>query len=103
MDVLPQVIACRAIHPRDLGHSDQKLCGFLSGGPGGPPLFEQCLGVPLLCCRHPGFPIAAAEAEGWLACFRPVLEETAADAGLRALILPLVEAPGEPMRHRAVA
>ncbi len=103
MDVLPQVIARRAIQPRGLGHGEQKLLGFLSGWPGGPPLFEQRHGVPLLCCRHPGLPMAAAEAEGWLACFRPTPEETVADAGLRAFILPRVEAPGEPMRNRAVA
>lgn len=103
MHVLPQVIASRAIHPPDLGPSEQKLLGFLSGCPGCPPLPGPRHGAPLLCCRHPGFAIAVAEAEGRLACFRPALEETVADAGLRAFILPHIEAPGESVRNRAVA
>jgi truncated hemoglobin YjbI len=100
MHASPQVIACRTIHPQDPGHGEQQRFGFVSGWPGGPLLLESHHDAPLLCCRHPGFAIAAAEAAG--RCFRPALEVTVADAGLRALILPRVEARGEPVRHCAV-
>ena len=103
MDALPQAAACRAIHPQDLGHSEQNLFEFLSGWLGGPPLFEQRHGAPMLRRRHLGFPIADAETEGWLACFRQALEETVADAGLRAFILPRVETLGGHMRNRTAA
>jgi hemoglobin len=103
MDELPQAVACRAIHPQDLAHSEQKLFEFLSGWLGGPPLFEQRRGAPMLRQRHLAFPIATAEAEGWLACFRQALEETGADAALRAWIEPRVEALGQHMRNRVAA
>ena len=72
MDSLPEAAACRAIHPADLGPARQKLFEFLSGWLGGPPLFTDKYGAPMLRRRHFSAKITAVEAEaGCYAFGRP--------------------------------
>ena len=97
MDSLPEAAACRAIHAADLGPARQKLFEYLSGWLGGPPLFTDKYGPPMLRRRHFHARIAAAEAEGWLVCFRKAWAETVTDPVLTAQILPRVEALGHHM------
>lgn len=83
MDTLPEAAECRAIHPPSLAGSEQKLFEFLSGWLGGPPLFEDRHGPPMLRRRHFIAEIGPAERDGWLACFEKALIETVADVRLR--------------------
>jgi hemoglobin len=101
MDEAPEAAACRAIHPPSLEESEQKLFEFLSGWLGGPQLFVERRGPPMLRRRHMVAPIGHEEAEGWLLCFRRALVETVEDAELRALILPQIELVAHNMRNRA--
>lgn len=94
MDTLPEAAACRAIHPADLSGSEQKLFEFLSGWLGGPQLFVERHGAPMLRRRHFVAPIGAAERDGWLLCFERALDATVADAEIR-------EALREPTRRMA--
>ena len=100
MDDLPEAAACRAIHPPSLAQSEQKLFEFLTGWFGGPQLFVERRGAPMLRQRHMIAEIGAAETEGWLLCFRRALAETIADAGIRDAILPQVEKLAHHMRNR---
>ncbi len=86
MDTLPEAAECRAIHPPSLAGSEQKLFEFLSGWLGGPPLFEDRHGPPMLRRRHFIAEIGPAERDGWLLCFERALEETVADAPLRGAL-----------------
>lgn len=101
MDTLPEAAACRAIHPPSLAAAERKLFEYLSGWLGGPPLFTDKYGPPMLRRRHLHAPIAEAEIEGWLACFRRAWAETVADRSLDAPVLPRVEALARHMRNRA--
>jgi hemoglobin len=92
MDSLPEAAACRAIHGDDLGPAREKLFEYLSGWLGGPPLFTDKYGPPMLRRRHFGARIGAEEARGWLACFRLAWQETVDDPALSAQIMPKVEA-----------
>lgn len=87
MDTLPEAAACRAIHPDNLSGSEEKLYEYLTGWLGGPPLYTDKRGHPMLRRRHFVAPIGQAERDGWLLCFRQALEETVASEQLRAIVL----------------
>lgn len=101
MDVLPEAAACRAIHPEDLGESRQKLFEYFSGWLGGPPLFVERRGPPMLRARHLHAPIGGAEIDGWLACFRQAWRESVDHPGLTQALMPKIEALALHMRNRA--
>lgn len=90
MDTLPEAARCRAIHPPDLSGSEEKLYEYLTGWLGGPPLYTEKRGHPMLRRRHFVAPIGPAERDEWLLCFIRALEETVPSEGLRAIILELV-------------
>ena len=100
MDTLPEAAAVRAINPPELTDSEQKLFEFLSGWLGGPPLFTERRGAPMLRARHLPFAIGMDEASGWLACFHQAMEETVADAGLREFLWSRIEPLALHMRNQ---
>jgi hemoglobin len=99
MDTLPEASACRAIHPKDLSGSRQKLFEYLTGWLGGPPLFVQRHGPPMLRARHLHAPIGPEEIEGWLACFRLAWAETISRPEIDAVILPRIDALARHMHN----
>lgn len=87
MDTLPEAARCRAIHPPDLSGSEEKLYDYLTGWLGGPPLYTEKRGHPMLRRRHFVAPIGPTECDEWLLCFEQALEETVPSEGLRKIIL----------------
>lgn len=83
MDELPEAYATRKIHPEDLGLSGDKFVLFLSGWLGGPDLYVQKYGHPMLRRRHMPYPIGQQEHDEWLMCMRTAMAETIADDELR--------------------
>jgi hemoglobin len=100
MDTLPEAAACRAIHPPSLAGSEAKLFDYLTGWLGGPPIYVEKHGPPMLRRRHLHAPIAGPEIAGWLLCFRQAWAETVTDAALTAAVLPQVEHLARHMRNR---
>lgn len=100
MDTLPEARACRAIHPPSLETAEQRLFWYLTGWLGGPPMFVERRGPPMLRRRHLHAPIAGAEIEGWLLCFRQAWAEHVTDAALTAMVLPQIEGLAQHMRNR---
>ena len=76
MDTLPEAKACRDIHPPDMSGSEQKLYEYLTGWLGGPQLYVQKHGPPMLRRRHFVAPIGVEARDGWLLCFERALGET---------------------------
>ena len=74
MDRLPEAASVRAMHPRNLQSSRDKLFEFLSGWLGGPPLYIQKRGHPRLRARHMPFAIGTPEAAAWMLCMAEALE-----------------------------
>ena len=99
MDSAPEAAACRAIHPESLAESEQKLFEYLSGWLGGPQLFVERRGPPMLRARHLHAPIGPEEIRGWLLCFRWALVDTVPDVEVRAAILPTIETLAAHMRN----
>ena len=88
MDTLPEAAHCRAVHPPDLSGSAEKFYEYLTGYLGGPPIYMEKRGHPMLRRRHFVAEIGPVE---WLLCFRQAMDETIANPKLREIIWPPVE------------
>lgn len=91
MDTLPEAARCRAIHPADLSGSEAKFYDYLTGYLGGPPVYVEKHGHPMLRRRHFVAPIGPAERDEWLLCFRRAMDETIENPKLREIIWAPVE------------
>lgn len=63
----------RDLFPQDMHASAIKSAAFFVGLLGGPPLYQQRYGNPMMRARHLPFPINRAARDEWLACFERVL------------------------------
>jgi len=82
MDSAPEAAQIRALHPKSLKQSREKLFMFLSGWSDGPSLYIEKYGHPRLRQRHMPFPIGKAERDQWLWCMDKALAESPFDAQL---------------------
>lgn len=83
MDTLPEAQGIRAMHQPDLSGAKEKLFKFLSGWLGGPDLFIQEYGHPMLRARHFPFAVGADERDQWMSCMNKALNELPMDARFR--------------------
>lgn len=83
MDSRPEASGIRAMHAESLRVSREKLYLFLSGWLGGPDLYQQKYGHPMLRRRHLPFPIGVSERDQWMQCMELVLNQTDMDDDLR--------------------
>lgn len=65
----------RTMFPRDMVKASQKSAAFFVGLLGGPALYHQRYGNPMMRARHLPFVIDEAARQEWLACFDRVLEQ----------------------------
>jgi len=100
MDLEPAYAGIRKLHPADLANSRAKLFMFLSGWLGGPGLYAERYGQPMLRARHLPFAIGAAERDAWMACMIQAMEETGVDARLRAALAQAFFGTADWMRNR---
>ena len=83
MDELPETYGIRKLHAEDLAGSRQKLFDFLSGWMGGPQLYVEKHGHPMLRRRHLHFAIGNSERDQWMHCMQLALDGVVADDTLR--------------------
>ncbi|MGV1914918.1 group II truncated hemoglobin [Rhizobium sp. 22-785-1] len=100
MDTLPEAAHCRAIHPPDLTGSESKFYDYLTGYLGGPPVYVEKHGHPMLRRRHFVAPIGATERDEWLLYFRRAMDETIENPKLREIIWGPVEKLAFHMQNR---
>ncbi|MCM8595025.1 group II truncated hemoglobin [Accumulibacter sp.] len=100
MDTVPQFAALRALHPVDLQSSRDKLFMFLSGWLGGPDLYVQNVGPPMLRRRHLPFAIGVRERDEWVACMFLAMEEVGIEPALRQRLLESFFDTADFMRNR---
>jgi hemoglobin len=77
-----------SMFPADMAHAADKSAAFFVGLLGGPPLYQQRYGSPMMRARHLPFPIDAAARQEWLACFNRVLDHAPQRYGFPAEHLP---------------
>ena len=78
----------------------EKLIKFLSGWLGGPQLYVEQYGHPMLRARHMPFPIAERERDEWLWCMRRALDEHEMPAELRSYLYQRFMQLADHMRNR---
>ncbi len=87
MDTLPEVKPLRDIHQPDLSPAKSKLFKYISGWLGGPNLFIEEFGHPMLRARHLPFSIGEQERDQWMLCMNMAIAEMTMDPTLRTNLL----------------
>ena len=82
MDSEPEYQVIRKLHPPSLAGSNDKLFLFLTGWLGGPPVYVQKYGHPMLRARHLPFAIGIAERDQWMSCMTRAMQEEGIDGEL---------------------
>jgi hemoglobin len=67
----------RPMFGADMTHGAERTAAFFVGLLGGPPLYHERYGNPMMRARHMPFPIDQSARDVWLACFNSVLERAA--------------------------
>ncbi len=100
MDELPESYGIRKMHAENLQGSEDKLFKFLSGWMGGPQLFIQEYGHPMLRRRHMPFAIGVSERDQWMLCMKKALHEVVEDEALRNEIATAFAGVADHMRNQ---
>jgi hemoglobin len=100
MDELPEAYGIRKLHAEDLQGAREKLYKFLTGWMGGPQLYVEQYGHPMLRRRHLPFPIGDAEREQWMLCMNRALSDVVEDAALRQELFSAFAKVADHMRNR---
>ena len=100
MDYEPHYRELRAAHGSTLESAREKLYMFLSGWLGGPSLYTDRYGHPMLRARHLPFSIGVVERDQWMACMAQAMEETHVPAGLRKPLEDALFRTADWMRNR---
>src|SRR5215470_15825586 len=71
----------RPLFPADMAAASRRSAAFFVGLLGGPSLYHQRYGNPMMRARHLPFPITLAARDEWLGCFDRVLADATARYG----------------------
>lgn len=92
----PKVLAhplLAPIFPEDMEPLIEKQYQFLTQFFGGPSLYTDIHGNPMMKARHAPFPITKSRAEAWLECMQKTLEEVVPSEEVRLIILDRLKGP----------
>lgn len=78
------------LFPEDLSETMNKQEAFLTGFLGGPPLYHQTYGHPMLRGRHMKFQITVERAQAWFECFTQAVNSVELEPGLCSELLEAV-------------
>ncbi|WP_059041128.1 globin domain-containing protein [Paenibacillus rubinfantis] len=81
------------LFPEDITPVMEKQFMFLSQFFGGPSLYSDAVGHPMMRARHLPFPVTKERAEAWLGCMREALEEIGIEEPLREFVLERLSGP----------
>ncbi|KAA3664079.1 MAG: hypothetical protein DWQ04_07510 [Chloroflexi bacterium] len=71
--------AIRSMFPKNMEKASQKSAAFFVGLLGGPPLYHERYGNPMMRGRHMPFAIDESARQVWVACFEKVLKNAIND------------------------
>ena len=82
MDTDPKAQGIRIMHQADLTSAREKLFMFLTGWTGGPQLYIERYGHPMLRKRHLPFPIDESARDQWMYCIIKAMHQLGYDESL---------------------
>lgn len=100
MDSETEARDVRNLHAKSLRASREKLFLFLSGWLGGPALYAEKYGHPMLRRRHLPFAIGLRERDQWMHCMRKALADMPITDDLRSRLVQAFAATADHMRNR---
>ena len=100
MDSSAEAANVRALHATSLKQSREKLFMFLTGWTGGPPIYVEKVGQPMLRMRHMPFAIGVRERTEWLWCMDKALDEQPMPNELRETLREKMRALADHMVNR---
>lgn len=100
MDTDPKVVALRAMHQADLTEAREKLFMFLTGWTGGPQLYIERYGHPMLRKRHLPFSIGESERDQWMYCMIRAMHQLQLDEPLMTKLASQLYGVADFMRNR---
>lgn len=81
------------LFPEDIHPVMEKQYMFLTQFFGGPSLYSDEYGHPMMRARHLPFPVTRERADAWLGCMREALEEIDVPEALRDIVLQRLSGP----------
>lgn len=81
------------LFPADITPVMEKQYQFLTQFFGGPALYSELHGHPMMRARHMHIPITPAHADDWLECMKEALEETGVEEPLRSFVVSRLSGP----------
>jgi hemoglobin len=85
-DLVKQHPELAPIFPDDLTETKEKQYMFLTQFLGGPTLYSDVHGHPMLRARHMKFPITPKRAEAWLSCMKEAMDRIGLEGDVRKSI-----------------
>lgn len=89
------------IFPEDLTEVRRKQYAFLTQFFGGPPLFSEQYGPPMLRRRHLPHPITPTRVKAWLACMAEAMDEAGIHGPMREFLYARLTATAHHMTNTA--
>lgn len=100
METLDEAKKIRAMHAKSLRVAREKLFLFLSGWLGGPDLYVEKYGHPMLRRRHLPFPIGIEERDQWMLCMNKALDTMQFEPQMRQHIEQALWRTADHMRNK---
>jgi hemoglobin len=100
IETAPEAAALRHVHGPSLDSAREKLTLYLTGWTGGPPVYVERFGHPMLRARHLPFSIGAQERDEWLWCMEHALAEHDMPDEARQFLMTKLRPLADHMRNR---
>lgn len=100
MDTDEKAKEIRAMHQVDLTEAREKLFMFLTGWTGGPQLYINRYGHPMLRARHLPFAIGESARDQWMYCMIRAMHDVGLDEGLMRNLASQLYGVADFMRNR---
>jgi hemoglobin len=101
MDSDPRAAPIRALHQPDLTEAREKLFMFLTGWTGGPQLYIERYGHPMLRRRHLPFTIGEPERDQWMYCMIKAMQTLSIDENVMQKLAEQLYGVADFMRNKA--
>ncbi|MBU5264375.1 globin domain-containing protein [Bacillus atrophaeus] len=93
----------KPIFPSDLTETARKQKQFLTQYLGGPPLYTEEHGHPMLRARHLPFPITHERADAWLSCMSDAMDHVGLEGDIREFLFGRLELTARHMVNQTEA
>ncbi|MBG9734721.1 globin [Paenibacillus alvei] len=81
------------LFPEDIEPVMERQFMFLTQFFGGPPIYSDQFGHPMMRARHLPFPVTRERADAWLGCMREALHEINMEPGLATMVIDRLSGP----------